>query len=561
MPDPGLTLPPLTLSGDAITEALSLAYLGLGELVDGKWGVCLHGKLTTVSLLGLEMTRLEMEPSGTQTFPVPLGAGAHWARLIQYDDHKGRADIPVEGGVLKPYMLSTMLNAIAGSYASALPQDAFLYQDPVTKTSIAWWVSFNSSGYASAHWLPGGVFYLSGLRAAAAPQEKFLGLNPASVLGGTEIRYYDKTGDWPSGTELEPWLVKGGKVLNANGGEVELVWRLLDHTPNGKKALFALSESSQQWEMCYTLAEFTASGSLADDSFNITARIAMNAEATLGPCEVLRSYASANDTTTYLFHAEPVHSAFYDAWGEIVPVRFIQDVTHAQRYNDWTNAGNPNQTPFQVELHTVSEYKWQAGTASQTFTCEAKLRLDQGNDTINPYTATAFYSGNGVVINETESLDTSEYFLHHYHGLIQSYMYLAIMEVFLKNGNRSAQCIGIGYPTGRKGLSYLTPRRISKLEVNYTEHWVSAEWDDSPTMYGRLGNGSQYIFTPRCYGFIYRDYAPDDAETCKIGAVYTPSVTLPAESSAGSWETRKRYIAWHPVSGAVIQDSKPCGWI
>ncbi|MDR1889683.1 MAG: hypothetical protein LBQ81_09950 [Zoogloeaceae bacterium] len=556
----GFTLPPMTLQSPDILQALALGYLGLGEISDGQWGVQLHGACTTIEVLGVKMTQIDYEPSGSIALPSTLGWNDTWVRKIQYDDHVNKPDIPTERGVLKPWMLSPMLNAIA-ALGNTIPRDVFLYQDPITKNTISWWVEWSTDSRTCViYHMEGGIFNLSG-----KPRDPRYGWIPRNfgrneILGDARVVKYRFVNYHP-GDEQEELIVKDGELVE----DVEI--RLQDVMPNGKKALFALTGKQGWLPHIYGLAEFTVVGSYDDNTFTITPAVAMGPEEALGTNDWYRtidrtSLFFGTRTTWRRVVSGALFAAWYDDAGNIERFRIANtvdsEITQRMEYHDnGTNETSPDQ---KIYLSTAVIQIMLNGAVTHTETMQSLLSV------IRPYgseiyTAQAQLTATGVLINETASLsrEVSEY---EQFGGRHYDTQAAIHALFWQVGNLAAQTVRISSGGSRRSLPCnYAARKIDRFYHDSHGDLV-IEYVDSPDMLDTLGYSFPQLYSPRCYGFVYSNAALLSTDlSYRLGPIRTPTRTLPGETIGGTWETRKRYIAWHPVTGEVLQEDAPCTWI
>jgi hypothetical protein len=442
----GLTLPGLVLQGPDIEAALALPCMGLGEIENGKWGIQTHGACKTVSALGIETTRIETEPSGAIiTLPAPLWPGAQWTRLIRYDDHKDRPDMLTGSGVLKPWMLSLMLNTLAVTY-NTFPPDSFCYQDPVSKTTVIWWIEWvrrkgdmpYDNLYARLHYSAGGVFDVSGEEIPAVSGGGELGFSDITALADAEIKVVDYIG-FEAGEREDEWFIINGGIYGMVTGQV---FRLVDHTPNGKKALFGLARDHAWNNMLFALVEFTATGSVTDGSFTVTPHVALTPAECVGPCEYTKILSAAGTEQApargvYKFYCKSAYGAWYDESENIVPLYITREFDHdATR---WDIADTIGDLAF-AETYTIS-----AGAASQQSTSNVflSIRRPQGSNT---YTAQARLSFNGtLIIDETDSIDAGDYLFNErgWSYYIVRSIPAAVHALFSQKGNANGQAVTV----------------------------------------------------------------------------------------------------------------------
>jgi hypothetical protein len=286
----------------------------------------------------------------------------------------------------------------------------------------------------------------------------------------------------------------------------------------------------------------------------------------MGPCTVNRT--SVDGLVTLTYQSGSVYSAYYDADGDIEVVRFVCEMQAANRFRP-----ESDEHTLLLESETRMTVAWEAGSQRQSSSITARLALAQNRgDESNSYTGTAYYSGGGVTIDETEVGDENvtalldalsvEVFLKQARDVLQL-PFMTPAGSQYEHGNQRARCVRTGVLYARASGASLLEARGVVMSGPYTPGApvLAVEWGDSPTQYGIMGRFTQHIFAPRCFGFVQYDLTPEaDGRNYRLGAIVTPTQTLPAETAPGSWETRKRYVAWRPVTGEVLQDVNPCAW-
>jgi hypothetical protein len=124
------------------------------------------------------------------------------------------------------------------------------------------------------------------------------------------------------------------------------------------------------------------------------------------------------------------------------------------------------------------------------------------------------------------------------------------------------RCFFCRFPRRELVATCFVAGKVVEWQLNTTPEraYVVETWEDEPALSGIPGFAFPWIYAPRCFGMVYTDVAPTNPKY-KLGEIATPAGTLAGDTDVGSWETRKHYIAWHPVTGEILRETKPCGWI